>query len=52
MGTTSIWSVVGHYNTAMCQMPIQDSTPEVLGRGIAIMKLLEGLLGEERVMCS
>ena len=51
MGTTSIWSTVGQYNTAMCLVPIQASTPEVVGRGIANLRLLEGSLGREESVC-
>ena len=41
MGTTSIWSTMGHYHTAICLVPIQASTPEVVDRGITVLRLLE-----------
>ena len=50
MGTTFIWSSVGHYYTMMCPVPIQAFTPEVVGRGIAVLRLLEGSLGGTEVI--
>ena len=50
MGTTSIWFTVGHCYTAMCPIPIQASTPEIVGRGVPVLRLLEGSLGEAEVI--
>ena len=50
MGTTFIWSTVGHYCPAMCPIPVQASTPEVVDRGIAVLRLLEGSLGGVEVV--
>ena len=50
MGTTSIWSTMGHYYTAMCLVPIQASTLEVVDQGIAILRLLEGLLRRAEIV--
>ena len=50
MGTTSIWSTMGHYYIEMCLVPIQVSMPEVVGRGIAILRLLEESLGRTEVI--
>ena len=51
MGTMSIWSVVGHYYTVMCSVPLQASTPEVVDQGIIVLRSLEGSLGREESMC-
>ena len=50
MGTTSIWSAVGQYNTTICPVPIQASTPEVVGRGITNLRLSEGSLGRGKIV--
>ena len=50
MRTMSIWSIVGHYHTTMCPVPIQGSTLEVVGCGIVDLRLLERLLGEVEVV--
>ena len=50
MGTMSIWSIVGHYYTMTCLVPIRASTPEVVGQGIIVLRLLEGLLGGAEVV--
>ena len=51
MGTTSIWSTVGHYYTVMYPILIQASTPKVVDQGIADLRLLEGSLRGEGSMC-
>ena len=50
MGTMSIWSTVGHYYTTMYPVPVQTSTLEVVDRGIAVLRLLEGSLGGAEVV--
>ena len=44
MGTMSVWSAIGHYYTATCPVPTQASTPEVVGRGVTVLRFLEGSL--------
>ena len=50
MGTISIWSALGHYYNEMYPVPVQASTPEVVGQGITILRLLEGSLGGWRLL--
>ena len=51
MGTMSIQSVVGYYYTVTCLVSVQASTPEVVGWGVAVLRLFEGSLGGGRSVC-
>ena len=50
MGTTFIWSIVGHYYTSICPVPVQTSTPEMVDQGIAVLRLLKGSLGWAKIV--
>ena len=44
MGTMFVQFTVAHYYTATYLISIQASTPEVVGQGVAVLRLLEGSL--------
>ena len=50
MGATSIWYVVGHYDTVTCPIVVQASILEVVGWGVVVLRLLERSLGGAEIV--